>query len=345
MIGSTNQQTIVPVVIRPLALHGDADLAAKRMHGTRRHTRYFVRSETGHVFGPVTAATLVAWAEAGRLLGAHDVSLDGRVWARAELMTDLGLEWIGVSKTGEPLGPMHPKAVTVLLRRGQLAPDEVLTHLWNGEQKLPGAFDATSDGQSKNPSRPRDRAVRSDIPNESPAPLEQRLALEAKIEALTYELSKTQDQLTQARAQIDTLHEALAWQDTAPLWSVRAGGGDLFGPVPLSGLVAWAEEGRLGPDHEVSRDGINWQPVAVLPAVQFDWDLLMPDGVWFGPMNAKALAVLAPKTPDAYTPQVRHRPTGQVVPLALLENACVRYLISAIGRLELDQIGETPVTG
>ena len=97
---------------------------------------WYVRSPDGHVYGPTDAATLVTWAEEGRVEPGGFVSRDRRKWIPAQLMPELEMTWVVEAEPGKFFGPFNRKMVVGLskgglipqgasiYRRHDLAPDE-----------------------------------------------------------------------------------------------------------------------------------------------------------------------------------------------------------------------------
>ncbi len=97
---------------------------------------WYVRSPDGHVYGPTDAATLVTWAEEGRVEPSGFVSRDRRKWIPAQLMPELEMTWVVEAEPGKFFGPFNRKMVVGLFegglipqgasiyRRHDLAPDE-----------------------------------------------------------------------------------------------------------------------------------------------------------------------------------------------------------------------------
>ena len=97
---------------------------------------WYVRSPDGHVYGPTDAATLVTWAEEGRVEPGGFVSRDRRKWIPAQLMPELEMTWVVEAEPGKFFGPFNRKMVVGLFegglipqgasiyRRHDLAPDE-----------------------------------------------------------------------------------------------------------------------------------------------------------------------------------------------------------------------------
>ncbi|HIE10491.1 MAG TPA: hypothetical protein EYP62_02650 [Kiritimatiellae bacterium] len=75
-------------------------------------------------------------------------------------------------------------------------------------------------------------------------------------------------------------------------WTLRKADGSHFGPVPLGVLKQWASDGRIAPEDEISQDGSHWVRAANLPALEMRWEVILPDGSTYGPLNIMAIGEL-----------------------------------------------------
>ena len=76
------------------------------------------------------------------------------------------------------------------------------------------------------------------------------------------------------------------------LWFLKIHDGGVFGPVPASGLRSWAEQGRIAPGNELSRDKTTWVAAETIPELALTWWVEREDGSVQGPFNRKALDLL-----------------------------------------------------
>ena len=81
---------------------------------------WYVRLEDGKAYGPADVASLVSWAEDGRIGPTASVSQDRRSWESALLMPELGMSWLVEVAPGEVFGPFNRKVVSGLAKRGSL---------------------------------------------------------------------------------------------------------------------------------------------------------------------------------------------------------------------------------
>ena len=66
---------------------------------------WYVRTSDGNVYGPADVASLVSWAEDGRIDPSSSLSKDRIKWTPAQLMDELGMKWLVELEPGKPLGP------------------------------------------------------------------------------------------------------------------------------------------------------------------------------------------------------------------------------------------------
>lgn len=91
--------------------------------------------------------------------------------------------------------------------------------------------------------------------------------------------------------------------------------GAVYGPVDALTLCAWAADARVTPGCQVSSDGRTWKDATEYAELRLNWQASLPDGTTVGPLNLFALWELIQ---DGSLPRglpVRHRLTGEEVPL------------------------------
>ena len=65
---------------------------------------------------------------------------------------------------------------------------------------------------------------------------------------------------------------------------------EIFGPTPLDQLRIWAAGAKISPMDRVSHDGRQtWMRAAMVPELQMDWLIEMPDNFLYGPTNIGTL--------------------------------------------------------
>lgn len=75
-------------------------------------------------------------------------------------------------------------------------------------------------------------------------------------------------------------------------WYVRSDDGNVYGPADIEKLVAWAQDGRIGPTSFVSQDRLSWEPAQVLARLEMTWLVETEPGKVFGPFNRAVAAQL-----------------------------------------------------
>ncbi len=82
--------------------------------------QWFLRINGETVFGPVSTQGLVLWAEQGRILPGHEVSIDRKKWEPAVGVGFLGMRWFVDDTEGELRGPLNRLAAEALLKSGKV---------------------------------------------------------------------------------------------------------------------------------------------------------------------------------------------------------------------------------
>ena len=81
---------------------------------------WYVRMSNGNVYGPADVASLVSWAEDGRIDPSSSLSKDRIKWTPAQLMDELGMKWLVEIDPGKPLGPYNRKFLIASRAEGSL---------------------------------------------------------------------------------------------------------------------------------------------------------------------------------------------------------------------------------
>ena len=74
----------------------------------------------GNVYGPADVASLVSWAEDGRIDPSSSLSKDRIRWTPAQLMGELEMKWLVELEPGKPLGPYNRKYLVASIADGSL---------------------------------------------------------------------------------------------------------------------------------------------------------------------------------------------------------------------------------
>ena len=81
---------------------------------------WYVRTADGNVYGPADVASLVRWAEDGRVDSSGFVSRDRITWVPSQLMEELAMTWIVEIEPGKFLGPYNRKFLIASSEDGSL---------------------------------------------------------------------------------------------------------------------------------------------------------------------------------------------------------------------------------
>ena len=76
----------------------------------------------------------------------------------------------------------------------------------------------------------------------------------------------------------------LVLPDKDVTWYLKGPEGEIFGPVHESVMQEWGMTGRVGPEHQVSHDQVEWQAASSLDFMEMEWWVPTHDGGWYGPL-------------------------------------------------------------
>ncbi len=99
---------------------------------------WFLKKESGEVYGPVDLPSLKTWAEDGRVAPGDVLSADQSDWSPAFEVAELEMVWMLDLPDGPSYGPAHAKAFEGMLAEGALEPPLSLRHLGTGEVRILG---------------------------------------------------------------------------------------------------------------------------------------------------------------------------------------------------------------
>ena len=86
--------------------------------------------------------------------------------------------------------------------------------------------------------------------------------------------------------------------------------GEVFGPTTFSDLYDWACQCRIGPDHLISLDKVDWLPAAEVADLEMQWEVRLVDGTLYGPINLHAIRYLVEDHAVADDASVKNVVTG-----------------------------------
>ena len=84
---------------------------------------WYVKTADGNVYGPADVASLVKWAEDGRIDYSVSISKDRVSWSPAHLMLELAMDWLVEVEPGRVLGPYNRRYLIASHQQGALPPD------------------------------------------------------------------------------------------------------------------------------------------------------------------------------------------------------------------------------
>jgi hypothetical protein len=134
--------------------------------------------------------------------------------------------------------------------------------------------------------------------------------LESQLARATAETERVRIELSEKMKRLEELEK-----DREDEWYLRLEDEQKFGPVPLEEVRQWARDCRIGPAHQISRDGKTWRPAPDEPALGMEWQITLADGTAYGPVNilsARQMLEDEVAHPDS---MARHASTGQTLPL------------------------------
>ena len=82
---------------------------------------WYVRLEDGKAYGPADTASLISWAEDGRIGPEASVSQDRKSWQPILSMPELEMNWLVEVAPGEVFGPFNRSVVSNLFKKGSFA--------------------------------------------------------------------------------------------------------------------------------------------------------------------------------------------------------------------------------
>ena len=84
---------------------------------------WYVKTADGNVYGPADVASLVKWAEDGRIDYSVSISKDRVSWSPAHLMHELAMDWLVEVEPGRVLGPYNRRYLIASHREGAFPPE------------------------------------------------------------------------------------------------------------------------------------------------------------------------------------------------------------------------------
>ena len=84
---------------------------------------WYVKTADGNVYGPADVASLVKWAEDGRIDYSVSISKDRVSWLPAHLMPELAMDWLIEVEPGRVAGPYNRRYLMASHREGAFPPE------------------------------------------------------------------------------------------------------------------------------------------------------------------------------------------------------------------------------
>jgi chromosome segregation ATPase len=106
---------------------------------------WYLMLDDDSIYGPVSEQDLKEWARQCRIDPKHKVSRDQKMWRLAGALSQLEMDWLVVTHTGEQLGPFHRSAISDLLADGGIEPTDRIHHRDGGQETSAAEFCKTSD--------------------------------------------------------------------------------------------------------------------------------------------------------------------------------------------------------
>ena len=152
--------------------------------------------------------------------------------------------------------------------------------------------------------------------------LERIKALEAEVATLSTKSAPAKKEAapSKAAAPVET-------PISATPWFLRLDDGKVFGPVPLTELLEWAVDCRIGPEHQVSLDKKDWKSASEVDELRMQWKVKLEDGELFGPVNLFAVSQLIQDGVVGSDPALAHKTSGKSVTFSTLIAEEIKHLL------------------
>jgi len=108
---------------------------------------WFLRKESGAVYGPVAEEVLAAWAADGRVAPEDFISTDQITWIPPNELPSLCMEWMIEFSEGLEYGPAHERALLAMVDENTLELPVRLRNIHTGEVRVVGAPPRKGDTQ------------------------------------------------------------------------------------------------------------------------------------------------------------------------------------------------------
>jgi len=171
---------------------------------------WYLRKNTGDVYGPVDLVALREWAGDGRIAPDDSISTDGEDWRPAYELDSLGMVWVLDLADGQIYGPAHRGAFEDMIKNGELEPPLHLRHRLTGAERILGGVTPAEPAAHRGDTQPIAEAPADVEPHVAPAV---EPVASAEIETLTLDRDRFAREAAHWRALYET--ESGALRDTA----------------------------------------------------------------------------------------------------------------------------------
>ena len=175
---------------------------------------WYLRTGGSNVYGPVSTSTLLQWAEQGRVLPGHEVSLDQKDWSSAESVPELAMNVYIDMGNGNLGGPFNRIAAETLLKSGRVpAGSKLLTNTESSEESEEVVEEEPEEQE------PEEEPAQEEGPSETELVLQEKVksleSLVARQQHQIRELEKFSASLKEAEQERDALREKIRANNAA----------------------------------------------------------------------------------------------------------------------------------
>jgi len=207
---------------------------------------WYVRMSDGNVYGPADVASLVSWAEDGRIDPSSSLSKDRIEWRPAQLMDELGMKWLVELEPGKPLGPYNRKFLIASHAEGSL-PDRAKTyrlHEFPIDQDPPPTVVEKIVEKEVIKEVPVEKIVEKEVVREVPVEkiVEKVVEVEKRVEVPVEKIVEKIVEVEKPPRTTVVVPEIVEPAGNEP--PLRSGGKGMFGDVSRSGLEALEQAAR-----------------------------------------------------------------------------------------------------
>ncbi len=97
---------------------------------------YLRKFEKGEIFGPVSFDQIREWATSAQINPQDAISSDRRIWTKAPMISELGMDWLIEVSDNAIYGPTTEGTLLEFLNIGEIAETTPIVNCCNGERML-----------------------------------------------------------------------------------------------------------------------------------------------------------------------------------------------------------------